>query len=72
MELAEPVRARIHVHAAGLDRGVGERDPGDHLKGQLEDEAVALATLEFVLCALLLVNTIVHAASIQVTERGQD
>src|SRR5882724_675261 len=38
MELAELVRARNHLHAAGLDRGVGERDPGGHLPGRLEAE----------------------------------
>src|SRR2546422_1865663 len=38
MELAELVRARNHLHAAGLDRGVGERDPGGHLQGRLEAE----------------------------------
>src|SRR5258707_11505781 len=38
MELAELVRARNHLHAAGLDRGVGERNPGGHLQGRLEAE----------------------------------
>src|SRR5438046_7321391 len=38
MELAELVRARNHLHAAGLDRGVGERDPGGHLQGRLDAE----------------------------------
>ena len=38
MELAEVMRAGDHLHAAGLDRRVGERDPGGHLQRRLEAE----------------------------------
>ena len=38
MQLPELVRAGDHLHAAGLDRGVGQRDPGGHLHRRLEAE----------------------------------
>jgi hypothetical protein len=59
MDLAEPVRVRNQIRAAGLDRGVGERNPDNHLQGRLETETV--------LDALSLINAIVHTASMQLT-----